>query len=1053
MFAVTTVVMLTELSKASTQPLVVQPVAGRAWVEVRAPELSADPVVVRLPEHIVTLEGLIAEDVVWEPVGEGRWRYHWQADQGLKLAKQTDFEGEVVVGDGELAFTFRISNPSTTSWGGERYNAFDVVAGRVLGLRDEAGERTYIVRGGRFVSVKEALGGEFRPGEAGWMVLGSGPHEAPEFRKYDERLMARTAADGQWVLGIASDTGDGATFNLDPDTSCLHQNRQWKPLQAGETRTLRGKVYLFRGGLPEFWARYERDKAEWSKDLDVAELQGRQTAKEEQAAASGYLPTVWAPPTASPTLARLAELRPEALPEHPLAAWVADVLARDTGRSADPGALAAALGAFKRQEGFWVRRDGTGLWVSNGEVGLALGPPDEQCAVRSLYHLPTRTECLLRTPSAGPPWRLQRYEGGTLVEGQAPGGPPTEQVEVSEEEALIRLGWRGDTGVALSARLTRGSPLVSWRGEVSVTEGGALPYTLSYPVLRGLGAEGENDVTTTWGSGRGQLFRAARGRLWNSDCRYPDSNWTTQMLSMSFGRAVLYLACHDGDGNTKSFLLEPGAEFHFTHYVPQPRLGETTSAHRVPYDVVIGPLRGDWYDAARQYRSWAVAQPWCRQGTLAERAAAGTVARRLLEAPFVTKPNWVFGDGDDWSKQLTEQELWGMEHLNRDRDLVGREVPLIVWWYGWENERFDDDTPRFTPREGVPEAFRAQAAEGLVVKPYTQSLLWDTGTEAFGEEARAAVCRDRNGQPQIAKWHWCEAASMCLSQPLCRETTVGLADQLAAIGANAIYLDAFPVMRECWDPAHGHPLGYGGNWWSRSVRAILQGIKARRGSQFGVMQEYFSEPYLDLVDVQMSWWYVEEIDCPVVPAMYSSYAVLSGSHTHKHYPDDVISFRIKQGRTLFWGSQLGRSQFSDYLHDEQKAAFMRQAVRLRWRLTDLLTYGEMLRPPRLLGDIPRVQCTQWNMAHLGQRSFEYDALEAALWRGTDGTTALLLANYDDQPHAVRVETEDWVSADRDLVLVTAEGETAWAGAAPDGEALTVELPAASVQAVCGRREG
>jgi hypothetical protein len=65
----------------------------------------------------------------------------------------------------------------------------------------------------------------------------------------------------------------------------------------------------------------------------------------------------------------------------------------------------------------------------------------------------------------------------------------------------------------------------------------------------------------------------------------------------------------------------------------------------------------------------------------------------------------------------------------------------------------------------------------------------------------------------------------------------------------------------------------------------------------------------------------------------------------------------------------------------------------------------------------------------------------------------LLANYDDQPHAVRVETEDWVSADRDLVLVTAEGETAWAGAAPDGEALTVELPAASVQAVCGRREG
>jgi hypothetical protein len=213
------------------------------------------------------------------------------------------------------------------------------------------------------------------------------------------------------------------------------------------------------------------------------------------------------------------------------------------------------------------------------------------------------------------------------------------------------------------------------------------------------------------------------------------------------------------------------------------------------------------------------------------------------------------------------------------------------------------------------------------------------------------------------------------------------------------------------------------------------------------MQEYFSEPYMDLADVQMSWWYVEETDCPVVPAMYSGYAEMSGSHTHKHYPDDVISFRVKQGRTLLWGSQLGRSQFSDYLYDEQKGAFMRQAARLRWRLTDVLTYGEMLRPPKLGGSVPRVRCAKWNMAHLGTRTFEHDAVEVSLWRGPDRALTLILANYDDQTHEARFGAGSLPGADTKVQLAAAEGAVPWSPPTVPGDGLTVELPAASVQAL------
>lgn len=1021
------------------------PLPDLPWFELRAPRLSPDPLIVRLPEHIVTLAGLVPQGVVWEQTAEGHWRFHWEADQSLKTAHQTDFSGEVVLETDSVAFTLRITNPTDSAWTSERYNACDVVCGRIPALRDPEGIRTFVYVDDRFVSVKEALGAELQPGQASWMVL-RGSHQAPEVRQYTHRLMARTSEDGRWVVGIASDTGDGATFNLDPQTSCLHQNRTWRPLQAGESRVLRGKVYVLEGGLADLWERYLADERAWAQDRDTALLQGQQSAKQEQETVLGYLPTVWAPPTPSPTLQRLARKRPLSLPNHPLAAWVADRLARDSGQRADRSAIERELSAFRKAGGTWLRQDSSGLWLSNGQVGVALLPPAEDLAIASLYHLPTQTECIFAHPKPGPPWRLQRFQGDNLVEEARPESAPELRITCRGGGATVQMTWQGAVAVQATLTLPRTGSLLRWQARLIPRGGQDLPYALHFPVIGGLGAPGENDITTSWGSGRGQLFRGLRGRLWNSDSRYPDSNWTTQMLSMSFDHCVLYLACHDGAFQTKSFALEPGGEFRFTHYVPQQRATGPLLYHSP--EMVIGPLPGDWFTAAQTYRAWALRQPWCAGGPLRQRVRRGQVARALLEAPFVAKPNWTFGDGDDWSRHLLATEIHGPPHLEADRALVGRDLPVSVWWYGWERECFDDDTPLFTPREGVPEAFRRQVAEGLTVMPYTQSLLWDTQTPRFDEEARAAVCKSRDGRPQVTQWHWCEAASMCLSQKVCQEATVSLARTVAEAGANAIYLDAFPVMRECWDPAHGHPLGVGGNWWARSVRQILQEIKAQQGPQFGVMQEYYCEPYMDLVDVQMSWWYVEETDCPLLPAIYSQYAVWSGSHTHKHYPDDIVSFRIKQGRCLLWGSQLGRAQFSDYLHDEGKAAFLRQAVSLRHRLTDVLTYGQMLRPPAWEAPVPRVTAQRWNMGHLGTRRLEYDAVESALWRADDGSAVLLLANYDDSSHLARFRAGSWWGPGRArATLVCDDREREWRATVQVGDLVDLELPAATVCAL------
>ena len=41
----------------------------------------------------------------------------------------------------------------------------------------------------------------------------------------------------------------------------------------------------------------------------------------------------------------------------------------------------------------------------------------------------------------------------------------------------------------------------------------------------------------------------------------------------------------------------------------------------LPYDLRINLLKGDWYDAAKHYRTWALTQPWSVRGPLASSPA------------------------------------------------------------------------------------------------------------------------------------------------------------------------------------------------------------------------------------------------------------------------------------------------------------------------------------------------------------------------------------------------------------------------------------------------
>ena len=103
---------------------------------------------------------------------------------------------------------------------------------------------------------------------------------------------------------------------------------------------------------------------------------------------------------------------------------------------------------------------------------------------------------------------------------------------------------------------------------------------------------------------------------------------------------------------------------------------------------------------------------------------------------------------------------------------------------------------------------------------------------------------------------------------------------------------------------------------------------------------------------------------------------------------------MKAGQQLVYGEQIGWLD-PGVIHEKGNAEFLRQVVRLRHALRRYFYAGEMARPPRLLGTIPRVTADwQWS----GSWPVTTDALLAGAWRlPREKKLVLLLVNVSDEP--------------------------------------------------------
>ncbi len=699
-----------------------------------------------------------------------------------------------------------------------------------------------------------------------------------------------------------------------------------------------------------------------------------------------------------PAFERRARLLRERLAAVP-ASGVAEGLiaaALRTSRSGGNSAQAEAeLAAARRVAGDAAARKGLrvplALSLPGNEMVLANASTMLRFAVRpgsvrllSVRNLVTGYEYLRHV--AGGLWKLTFKNVGDRERIElSPGDAASRsfRIQRAADAAAIQFLWRqvghGGTAVRLvTATVTAKPDAIGWGLSFDGCEAAAGLWEVEFPILGAIGRAGGGDaliVPRKWGR---VLPDAGLGGRYES--RYPRGNCNMQFFAYTTGRSGLYFAAHDPEARTKDFgaVPDPTGGLRFSITIHPENMGRRREHWRAPFEVVLQAFEGDWFDAAKKYRTWAVKQKWCAPGALWKR---GEAERRFARLALNYRPTF------------PEQAA---AVLRMDAAL---EVPAFVHVYSWHRIPFDNNYPEYFPAKAAFSGFVRQLhARGLAVMPYINGRLWDTDTDSWRREKgiRAAV-KNEDGGLYIEHWARQKHAVMCPWTAKWREKICDIVEKAARdLGCDGMYIDqvAASTPRLCFDRSHGHPSG-GGGWWVDGYRQLFKEAKARARRfkpGFFITSEDNAEPYMGALDgYLMRCAYPETVGRRTIPlfaAVYGGYAVM---FAHGWGYRDPRSWLIDSARMLVWGAQLGSVSNDVLLEQGNRRAleFTRQLLRVRLAATKWLAFGEMRRPPQLQGEIPSVRYGRNGNA-------EIDAVQAAVWRSPEGeSAALIFVNASD----------------------------------------------------------
>ena len=642
-------------------------------------------------------------------------------------------------------------------------------------------------------------------------------------------------------------------------------------------------------------------------------------------------------------------------------------------------------------------------YMGNKRAAYVWAKPEDGAGLMSIFDRERSRELLTPDPTSAALWEVIVKNGEPQIESFAAdisftnqGRPCKIKFHADEAGGRLTFRWSKDIAVHVETRLDAEEALL--RGRLEATHKKGL-ISVIFPVVNGI-------KPLTPDSRRDHILDADKlGDLKPSPLvsgKTPDYTGCPPAMQFTalFGDGQgLYFAEEDGQANRKlltwtaysgqdgtgsafsekAYYEKADAEadllmFSIEHWVLGWGSEKPSKEYRSPGDLVLGPFPGDWYDAARIYRKWALTAPWCANGPIYERA----------DYPkwFAEAPNWTLGGlGDER----------GVEAALEKHDFY--EVPTMIshvynyYFAMHQDDRYPDSFPPRLGSVGLKKVVKRLQAKGIRIVPYVNGTLVDMDTDSFRmehaeREGAAWLTPEAEPNTTIRYGGGASMMRMCPGSPYWRKQMLDdVRELIGRYGMDGIYVDFLTDhIVDCYNKAHGHAIS-GGNFWAKAVHdlyAEMQEVAKELNPDFILTSEGVGEYCIDVNETFLSSQ-TTHTPAPLFHAVYHGYSNLYGGVYGKTDP-------LYVGRWWLMGSQNG-------WHGGHLAAgtYYRDLLKCRWEFgTPYLGYGEMLRPPKIDGGLPTVS------GKTGYGSFTVQVVEGSAWKAPDGTVGIFFLNYDEE---------------------------------------------------------
>jgi hypothetical protein len=617
-------------------------------------------------------------------------------------------------------------------------------------------------------------------------------------------------------------------------------------------------------------------------------------------------------------------------------------------------------------------------------------------------------------------------------------------VEEDAGESRLRLAWNrigvkdelGVLDVEVTITLRAGDPLSRWHFAIKNRSYVWGIERVRFPVLPLAAIGEEKDNVFLYPRERGGFvedpFHATTGMGASLNTRgafYPvDFNMQFQALYGASKGHGIYLATHDPGAHLKHIQIAntpASVTWKPAHFPPNITFAEED--YDMPYDCVIGPFQGDWYDACMIYRDWALQQPWASKGPLKHRK---DTPKWFKESPLMFYT--VVADSAEGTHSIDENILIAKNHFKEMVEWAG--VPLTANWYNWKHYHpgqttydvpfgshrlynqgrwrnlpcmniHDGNYPVIGAHPGTAEAIRSMRDVGGMACPYVALEIFDQGpseNSPFAAEAKPNMVRDLYGVIRTwgaeTSWQACVATDWWRRR--LRETCVEL---VRREGVPGFYLDVMQgAGLPCYWTPHGHSAA-GGDSMTRGmhelVEIIREGIKEEDPDVI-ITGENCTENMIDVIDgtLQVTLW--QENRASLFASVYQDYLVRYGTEVStgvgykgrfaKEYDDDA--FFIECAAMFVDGTQIGRLRLKprdnslslDKPAQKPMFDFLARVVDYYKNPTtrEFLAYGRLVRPLKfeVRGDMPMLEYAKgWTVPALSSGVFLSEAGELCVF--------------------------------------------------------------------------